>query len=100
MRNETRFKYNAAMAQLAKLNNVEKVSQKFNVEPSVQQKLEDKIQLSSAFLQKINIFVVPEQSGAAPIQTDLLDGIHTNEIGAKKIAKYNAREIMKYFMIN
>ena len=65
MRNETRFKYNAAMAQLAKLNNVEKVSQKFNVEPSVQQKLEDKIQLSSAFLQKINIFVVPEQSGAA-----------------------------------
>ena len=42
----------------------------------------------------------PKQSGAAPIQTDLLDGIHTNENGAKKIAKYNAREIMKYFMIN
>ena len=42
----------------------------------------------------------PEQSGAALIQTDLLDGIHTNENGAKKIAKYNAREIMKYFMIN
>lgn len=42
----------------------------------------------------------PEQSGAAPIQTDLLDGIHTNENGAKKITKYNAREIMKYFMIN
>jgi hypothetical protein len=42
----------------------------------------------------------PEQSGVAPIQTDLRDGIHTNENGAKKIAKYNAREIMKYFMIN
>ena len=42
----------------------------------------------------------PEQSGVAPIQTDLLDGIHTNENGAKKIAKYNAREIMKYFMID
>lgn len=42
----------------------------------------------------------PEQSGVAPIQTDLLDGIHTNNNGAKKIAKYNAREIMKYFMIN
>ena len=42
----------------------------------------------------------PEQSGVAPIQTDLLDGLHTNENGAKKIAKYNAREIMKYFMIN
>ena len=42
----------------------------------------------------------PEQSGVAPIQTDLLDGIHTNENGAKKIAKYNAREIMKYCKIN
>lgn len=42
----------------------------------------------------------PDQSGVAPIQTDLLDGIHTNESGAKKIAKYNAREIMKYFMLN
>lgn len=42
----------------------------------------------------------PDQSGEAPIQTDLLDGIHTNENGAKKIAKYNAREIMKYFMIS
>lgn len=41
----------------------------------------------------------PDQSGVAPIQTDLLDGIHTNENGAKKIAKYNARAIMKYFMI-
>ena len=34
MRNETRFKYNAAMAQLAQLNNVEKVSHKFNVAPT------------------------------------------------------------------
>lgn len=42
----------------------------------------------------------PDQSGVSPIQTDLLDGIHTNENGAKKIAKYNAREIMKYFMID
>lgn len=42
----------------------------------------------------------PDQSGVAPIQTDLLDGIHTNENGAKKIAKYNAREIMKYFMFD
>ena len=42
----------------------------------------------------------PEQSGVSPIQTYLLDGIHTNENGGKKIAKYNAREIIKYFMIN
>ena len=65
MRKETRFKYNAAMQKLAELNGVEQVSQKFNVTPSVQQKLEDKIQVSSAFLQKINIFLVQEQSGSA-----------------------------------
>lgn len=65
MRKETRFKFSAAMQQLAKLNGVENVYQKFNVAPTVQQKLEDKIQLSSAFLQKINVFVVDEQSGSA-----------------------------------
>ena len=65
MRPETRFKFNESMTQLAKLNGVSKVSEKFNVAPTIQQKLEDKIQLSSAFLQKINIFLVQEQSGSA-----------------------------------
>lgn len=65
MRPETRKKYNKVMVELANLNNVEKVSQKFNVTPTVQQKLEDKIQQSSEFLKKINIFLVVEQSGSA-----------------------------------
>ena len=65
MRIDTRLKFNAAMQQLAKLNGVPKVSQKFTVTPTIQQKLEDKIQLSSAFLQKINIHLVNEQSGSA-----------------------------------
>lgn len=65
MRTETRTKYNKAMVELAKLNGVENVSQKFNVTPTVQQKLEDKIQESSEFLKKINIFLVTEQSGSA-----------------------------------
>lgn len=65
MRIDTRLKFNAAMQQLAKLNGIPKVSQKFTVTPTVQQKLEDKIQLSSAFLQKINIHLVNEQSGSA-----------------------------------
>lgn len=65
MRQETRFKFNESMTQLARLNGVSKVSEKFNVAPTIQQKLEDKIQLSSAFLQKINIFLVQEQSGSA-----------------------------------
>lgn len=65
MRTETRTKYNKVMVELAKLNGVEKVSQKFNVTPTVQQKLEDKIQESSEFLKKINIFLVTEPSGSA-----------------------------------
>ncbi|PPZ93745.1 phage major capsid protein, P2 family [Acinetobacter ursingii] len=65
MRFTTRQKYTAAMVQLASINGVTTVSEKFAVEPSVQQKLEEKIQLSSAFLQKINIFLVNEQSGSA-----------------------------------
>lgn len=65
MRLDTRLKFNAAMQQLAKLNGVPKVTQKFTVTPTIQQKLEDKIQLSSAFLQKINIHLVNEQSGSA-----------------------------------
>lgn len=65
MRPETRTKYNKVMTELAKLNGVEKVSEKFNVTPTVQQKLEDKIQQSSEFLKKINIFLVQEQSDSA-----------------------------------
>lgn len=65
MRIFTRQMYTAAMSKLATINRVTTVSEKFTVEPSVQQKLEEKIQLSSAFLQKINIFLVNEQSGSA-----------------------------------
>lgn len=59
----TRKKYNAAMVQLASVNGVETVTTQFSVLPSVQQKLETKIQESSEFLGKINIFVVEQMSG-------------------------------------
>ncbi|MFX6133655.1 phage major capsid protein, P2 family [Acinetobacter baumannii] len=65
MRLNTRKKYTAAMTQLAAINGVTTVTEKFAVEPSVQQKLEEKIQLSSEFLTRINIFLVDEQAGAA-----------------------------------
>ncbi|MCU5773082.1 phage major capsid protein, P2 family [Erwiniaceae bacterium BAC15a-03b] len=65
MKNTTRFKFNAFLMQLAKLNNVgvETVSTKFSVEPSVAQTLESKIQESAAFLTMVNIIPVDEQSG-------------------------------------
>ncbi|ENU79237.1 P2 family phage major capsid protein [Acinetobacter sp. ANC 3789] len=65
MRTLTRQKYNKVMGELAKLNGVSSVEVKFTVSPTIQQKLEDKIQESSEFLKRINIFVVPEQSGSS-----------------------------------
>lgn len=57
MKKKTRFAFNAYLQQLARLNGVEveELSSKFTVEPSVQQTLEDQIQQSAAFLTLINI---------------------------------------------
>ena len=65
MRQETRFKFNAYLTQLAKLNgiSVDDVSKKFTVEPSVTQTLMNTVQASSAFLQMINILPVAEMKG-------------------------------------
>ena len=64
MRKETRQALDAYFAQLATLNEVASVIQKFNVVPRVQQTLESKMQESSAFLQRINVIGVTEQMGA------------------------------------
>lgn len=65
MKKKTRFAFNAYLQQLARLNGVEveELSSKFTVEPSVQQTLEDQIQQSASFLTLINITPVTEQSG-------------------------------------
>lgn len=64
MRKETRIAYNAYLSQLATLNGVPSVIEKFVVTPTVQQRLETKIQESSDFLGRINIVGVTEQQGA------------------------------------
>ena len=63
MRNDTRIKFNEYTAQLAQLNGVPSVMEKFVIAPTIQQKLEERIQLSSAFLQAINMIGVLEQEG-------------------------------------
>ena len=63
MHPQTRQALNAYFTQLAQLNGVASVHEAFNVAPSVQQKLETKIQESSAFLSKINIIGVREMWG-------------------------------------
>ncbi|QYH27421.1 phage major capsid protein, P2 family [Aeromonas salmonicida] len=63
MRNETRQKFNAFTGQVAKLNAITSAMVQFNVQPSVQQTLETKMQESVAFLSMINMVPVDELKG-------------------------------------
>ncbi|AIT79094.1 phage major capsid protein, P2 family [Novosphingobium pentaromativorans] len=66
MKNETRAKFNAMITQIAQLNGIDADvarTSKFTVEPSVQQKLEQRMQDSSDFLSRINIEPVDEIMG-------------------------------------
>lgn len=65
MRNETRKLFNGYLHQVAKVNGVDNAAAKFNVTPSVQQKLESAIQEASGLLKRINIIGVEQQEGEA-----------------------------------
>lgn len=58
MRNSTRKLFVAFISQVALLNQVVSATEKFNVDPSIQQTLEKKIQESAEFLTKINVIPV------------------------------------------
>ncbi|RYF02144.1 MAG: phage major capsid protein, P2 family [Comamonadaceae bacterium] len=64
MKNATRLLYSGYLQDQAKLNGVASVGEKYNVAPTIQQKLENRIQESSAFLKSINIVPVDEMQGA------------------------------------
>lgn len=63
MRKETRLQFNKYAAQIARLNGAESAAQAFSVEPTVQQKLEQRMQESSSFLTSINMIGVNELIG-------------------------------------
>jgi P2 family phage major capsid protein len=63
MKKLTRAAFNAYNERVAQLNDTESAAATFTVEPSVQQKLEDKMQESSEFLSRINIIGVTELEG-------------------------------------
>lgn len=63
MKNQTREKFNGYLEQTAHLHGIADATKKFAATPSVQQKLESKIQESSEFLGKINLVGVEEQQG-------------------------------------
>ncbi|WP_415844647.1 phage major capsid protein, P2 family [Stutzerimonas zhaodongensis] len=65
MRNETRKLFNGYLQQVAKLNGVDNATEKFNVTPTVQQKLESAIQEASGLLKRINVIGVEQQEGEA-----------------------------------
>lgn len=63
MRNDTRRLFTAYLGQLATLNGVENATHVFNVDPTVQQTLETRMQESSDFLGRINIIPVNDLKG-------------------------------------
>ncbi|MBN2974943.1 phage major capsid protein, P2 family [Pseudomonas lactucae] len=63
MRNDTRKLFTGYLAQVAQINGVESATATFSVDPTIQQRLETKIQESSEFLTRINVIGVDEQEG-------------------------------------
>lgn len=85
MKNTTRQQFNGYLANQAELNGVSSASEQYTVEPSVQQRIEKKIQESSEFLKKINIIPVTDQKGEA-LGLGISGGIasRTNTKGGKR----------------
>lgn len=65
MQKATRIAFNGYLANQAKINDVDSVTETYTVAPNPAQKLETAIQESSAFLKKINIIGVDEAEGEA-----------------------------------
>lgn len=63
MRKETRLAFNGYLDQLAKLNGIQSATEKFAVDPTIQQTLESKMTESTDFLSRINVVGVSEQQG-------------------------------------
>lgn len=63
MQNATRTRFLAFASQIALLNGIPDAAATFTVAPSIEQKLEAKIQESSEFLQRINMATVREMEG-------------------------------------
>lgn len=63
MRNDTRVLFNGYLDQIAAISNVNSATVSFAVDPTVQQRLETRIQESSEFLRRINVIGVDELKG-------------------------------------
>lgn len=101
MRKETRFKFNAYLSRVAELNGIstDDVAKKFTVEPSVTQTLMNTLQMSSAFLTKINIVPVDELKGekvGVGVNGTIASTADTAGDDERKTADFTALESHKY----
>lgn len=101
MRPQTRFKFNAYLTQVAKLNGVDAgdVSKKFSVDPSVTQTLMDTVQESSDFLTRINMVPVSEMKGekiGVGVSGSIASTADTAKGDERKTEDFTALESNKY----
>lgn len=94
MKNTTRQQFTGYLSNQAQLNGVPSATEQYTVEPSVQQKIEEHIQESSAFLKKINITPVTDQKGEA-LGLGISGGIasRTNTKSGKRREPKNVGEV-------
>lgn len=101
MKNTTKQQYNAYVARIAQLNGITEkdVAEGFSVEPTPEQKLFEKVLLSSEFLQKVNSVNVDEMTGeliglsVANVIASTTD-TNTKDRETKDIAKLDARKYL------
>ncbi|WP_048797599.1 phage major capsid protein, P2 family [Hafnia paralvei] len=101
MRPNTRFKFNAFLTQVAKLNNVDvaDIDKKFSVEPSVTQTLITTVQETSDFLTRINMVPVDEQEGekiGLGVTGSIASTADTDNGGERETADFAALTSRKY----
>ena len=102
MRKTTRFKFNAFMTQLAKLNGIQsdELNKKFSVEPSVTQRLMTRVQESSEFLKRINIIPVDEMKGekiGVGVSSTIASTTNTSGGDVRETADFTALDAEGYF---
>ncbi|TNV11600.1 phage major capsid protein, P2 family [Buttiauxella sp. B2] len=102
MRKETRFEFNKYLSRIAELNGVDvsDLNKKFSVEPSVTQKLFDKIQQSSSFLKQINMIVVQElteEKVGIDVTGSIASTADTDNGVERKTADFAKLDAFRYF---
>lgn len=99
MRTETRLAFNEFRERIAEINGVPDASDKFAVDPSIQQKLIDKRQESSEFLSRINIVPVTEMKGAVlglSVGSPIVSNTDTSGAGTRKTSSPSSMDSVGY----